>query len=146
VDLNRDQITLLDTKSGETQYIPIGPERGRRSRSFARWHRIPSMSARTGGCTARWDAVRAEAGIVRYRWHDNRHSFASRLVQTGVPILTVNKLLRHNTMQTTMRYAHLAAGNLHDALKVLARSVSKSVTHARGAVESATEPVLQTVN
>ena len=84
--------------------------------------------------------MRVEAKIARYRWHDNRHTFASRLVQAGVPILTVNKLMRHATLQMTMRYAHLAPENLLEALAVLARRVSKIAADAPPAA------VLQTVN
>jgi hypothetical protein len=48
-----------------------------------------------------------------------RHSFASRLVQGGVSILTVSKLLGHSDVKTTMRYAHLHDANLRDAVDVL---------------------------
>ena len=129
VDLKRNQITLLSTKSGGTQYLPIGPDALRalkqlRALDLNSDHACPDRKAHREW----WDAARAEAKIVRYRWHDNRHTFASRLVQAGVPILNVNKLMRHATLQMTMRYAHLAPQNLHEALEVLARSVTKSVT------------------
>jgi integrase len=147
VDLKRNQITLLSTKSGGTQYVPIGPDARKALKQLRALapnseHVCPDKKLHREW----WDAARAEARIARYRWHDNRHTFASRLVQAGVPILTVNKLIRHATLQMTMRYAHLAPQNLHDALKVLARSVTKSVTTTQRAAESATPPVLQTVN
>lgn len=41
-------------------------------------------------------------------WHLLRHTFASRLVQAGVPLRTVAGWMGHTTIQTTMRYAHLA--------------------------------------
>jgi hypothetical protein len=59
----------------------------------------------------------------------------------GVDILTVNKLLRHKTLQVTMRYAHLAATHLHDAVEKLA-SVSKSVT----AADEMARPASQTIH
>ncbi len=46
--------------------------------------------------------------IAGYHWHDNRHTFCSRLVMAGVDIRTVAALAGHATIQMTMRYAHLS--------------------------------------
>lgn len=40
--------------------------------------------------------------------HTLRHTFASRLVENGVPLVKVQKLLDHKDISTTMRYSHLA--------------------------------------
>src|SRR4029077_19052065 len=40
------------------------------------------------------------------RFHDLRHSFATRLVQSGVDIITVQRLLGHAKISMTTRYAH----------------------------------------
>ena len=44
-------------------------------------------------------------------FHSLRHTFASWLVQDGVPLFTVSKLMGHSTFEMTMRYAHLAPDN-----------------------------------
>jgi integrase len=46
------------------------------------------------------------AGIADVTWHTLRHTFASRLVNSGVDIVTVKELLGHSSISVTMRYAH----------------------------------------
>ena len=48
------------------------------------------------------------AKVERFRVHDLRHTYSSWLVQAGVPLEEVRKLLGHTSVQTTQRYAHLA--------------------------------------
>jgi hypothetical protein len=62
--------------------------------------------------------------------HALRHTFASRLVQRGVRIEVVSKLLGHKTLQQTMVYAHLAGHNYQSAIDVLngQREVKREVT------------------
>ena len=47
-----------------------------------------------------------KAGIEGVTWHKLRHTFASRLVNRGGDIVTVQQLLGHSTVVTTMRYTH----------------------------------------
>lgn len=49
------------------------------------------------------------AGISKIRFHDMRHSFATRLIRAGVDIITVQKLLGHSKITMTARYAHALA-------------------------------------
>lgn len=53
-------------------------------------------------------------------FHTLRHTFASWLVQLGLPLLEVSKLLGHANIQMTMRYAHLSPENGAKAVSVLA--------------------------
>ncbi len=49
-----------------------------------------------------------EIGLPWATCHTFRHTFASHLVMAGVPIFTVQRLLGHTQIDTTMIYAHLA--------------------------------------
>jgi len=68
----------------------------------------------------KWAKACREAGIEDLRFHDLRHTFASRLVQQGVDLYRVGKLLGHSSIQTTTRYAHLAPSQLRDAVEGIA--------------------------
>lgn len=60
------------------------------------------------------------AGITsRVYIHKFRHTFASHLVQKGVRIEVIQKLLGHASIQDTMIYAHLKPEQLHSEVSVL---------------------------
>ena len=43
---------------------------------------------------------------MELRFHDLRHTFATRLVEKGVDLITVKNLLGHSTVKVTERYTH----------------------------------------
>lgn len=59
------------------------------------------------------------AGIEDLHWHDLRHTFATRLLQAGVPAEQVQKLLGHRSITMTLRYAHVVDGFQGEALRRL---------------------------
>ena len=60
-----------------------------------------------------------ESGIAHFRFHDLRHTFATRLAQRGVALYTISKLLGHRSIATTQRYAHHYVESLRSGVKVL---------------------------
>jgi len=64
-------------------------------------------------------ATAARAGIPDFRFHDMRHTFAARLVQRGVDLYKVQRLLGHKTGLMTQRYAHHSPESLRDGARVL---------------------------
>jgi len=73
-----------------------------------------------------WQRIRSRAGLEDVRIHDLRHSFASGAVALGEGLPMIGKLLGHTQVQTTARYAHLAA----DPVKLAAERVSGSLAAA----------------
>jgi integrase len=62
-----------------------------------------------------WAAAIRKASIPGYRRHDNRHTYASHLVSSGLSLEIVGRLLGHTSPSTTKRYAHLADDPLRAA-------------------------------
>ena len=63
--------------------------------------------------------ARDQAGIPDFRFHDMRHTFATRLVQRGVDLYKVQRLLGHKTSLMTQRYAHHSPESLREGVNVL---------------------------
>lgn len=55
----------------------------------------------------------------KYHFHTLRHTFASSLVQKGISIYIVSKLLGHADIKTTMIYSHLRTEDLRNAIELL---------------------------
>jgi len=80
--------------------------------------------------TAFYNACR-RAGIKNLRFHDLRHTFATRLVLSGIDLATVSKLLGHSSIHMTMRYSHPTPEALKKAVDALNRPKSeKSVSNS----------------
>ncbi|QSQ17201.1 tyrosine-type recombinase/integrase [Myxococcus landrumensis] len=67
-------------------------------------------------------ALRA-AGITRevglIGWHDLRHTYGSHLAMKGVPLKVIQELMGHESIEMTMRYAHLSPDTRREAVRVL---------------------------
>jgi integrase len=71
-----------------------------------------------------WDRIRRRAGLLDFRLHDLRHSFASFVINSGEDLYEVQKLLGHSNPRTTQRYAHLSRERLARAAEVMASIVN----------------------
>jgi integrase len=122
VDFTRRLVTIegRNAKSRQTRHVPLNEE----ATNVLRYWRDQTgdkgqvFGFATGFKTA-WAKLLKRAGITRFRWHDLRHHFASRLVQRGVPLNTVRDLLGHSTVQMSLRYAHLAPDQRREAVAKL---------------------------
>lgn len=116
IDLKNKVITVEgDTsKSGQTRHIPMNKEA---LDTLTKWKEqgdgrgfvFPGRDGnRLDNVKKSWDGLLKLAKIDSFRWHDLRHTFASKLVMAGAPLNTVRELLGHSDLAMTLRYAHLA--------------------------------------
>jgi integrase len=122
VDLSLRVATIPRSKNDEPVHIPLNPSAMRalavfKTRGDGTGRVVRNAAGETLTVNAHWfpDAVRA-AGIKDFRWHDCRHTFASRVRQSGTPLGNIAELLGHKTLAMSRRYAHLSIPNLHEAV------------------------------
>jgi len=79
------------------------------------------------GLTSAFRLACRRAGLGRVGPHVMRHTFASRLVMTGVDLRTVQDLMGHKSILMTMKYAHLSPDHKRMAMEMLeSRFLEKS--------------------
>jgi integrase len=66
-----------------------------------------------------WEEAKRRAKVKRFRWHDLRHTFCSRLAQGGVSLKVIQELAGHKTIQMSARYAHLDKTSVLKGLAIL---------------------------
>ena len=65
----------------------------------------------------------AKAEIRDFRFHDLRHTFATRLAQRGVDLYLIQKLLGHREPRMVQRYAHHSVESLRAGIEVLEKEI-----------------------
>ena len=83
-----------------------------------------------------------KTGIARFRFHDLRHTFATRLIQAGINVYTVQKLGRWKMISMVLRYAHHQPEEFARGAEVLDRLRRESITNvAQRGLARAAEPI-----
>ncbi|MEQ8450707.1 MAG: site-specific integrase [Nitratireductor sp.] len=121
-DIDSGRVTFWVTKSGRYRTVPltrraknaVERQRGNAKGPFATLTQVRYRAI--------WNEAKASVGLGADKDvvpHILRHTCASRLVRGGIDIRRVQMWLGHQTLQMTMRYAHLATHDLDSCVKVL---------------------------
>lgn len=70
----------------------------------------------TGGIMEAFKAALTAAEVQDFRFHDFRHTFASRMLRQTGNLKLVSRLLGHTQIETTMRYAHVVMSDMEAAV------------------------------
>ncbi|MAL94068.1 MAG: hypothetical protein CME40_03160 [Haliea sp.] len=132
VDFNNRQIRKVINKTRRKNHalapsvLPLSNEAMQALRKWNDQHGKPAAglvfpSPVTGGpmdnIKKAWEGLVERAGLEDFRFHDLRHTFASRLVMAGVPLNTVRELMTHSDIKMTLVYAHLSPSHKEDAIR-----------------------------
>ena len=127
VDFHRSVVFVRRTKSGKPRYLPMNVALSREL--IERRTALPEAEFVFEGRSGRplvdikhgFGSVLRRAGITDFRFHDLRHTTATRMAEAGVHIRTIAEFLGHASIQMTMRYAHATDEAKRRAAAVLER-------------------------
>lgn len=121
IDFEFGFIEILESKSGKSRKIPIS------DKLLSVLNSIPKTSEyvftlngnKIGDIKKCWNTALKNAGITNFRFHDLRHTVATRMVEKGIDLVVVKELLGHADISTTMRYAHAVPERKKSAINIL---------------------------
>lgn len=113
-ELVEDAFILHTSKTGQPRVVPMHP---RLRFVRAMW----PLKVTTWTCSHYFTRAARAAGIEGVTFHTLRHSTASELINAGVDLYTVGRVLGHASPQSTQRYAHLAVARLKEAVAKVGR-------------------------
>lgn len=132
VDLNKRFIKAENTKSGKNRIIPINdylhPKLMKLNELNGKSEYVfpnPKTGRPFTEVKKSFKNACRKVGIDDLRFHDLRHSFASRLVESGADLITVRDLLGHFSVRVTQRYVHSNQKQKKEAVQLLVKRAQK---------------------
>ena len=104
IALNQTALAVLSRQMGKHKEYVFTHSQGRR---------LHSISSRI------WRNALETAGISDFRWHDLRHTWASWLVQSGVPLAALQEMGGWESIKMVQKYAHLSPEYLQQHAAIL---------------------------
>ena len=127
VDLATRKAVLHKTKNTTKRTLKLAPQVVAELRAIQKVRRIDDdlIFANPNGFKKRtyssfeaaWRAARDKAGIVDFRFHDLRHTFASRMAMDGRELIEIKEALGQKTLAMVQRYAHLTDSHVQTAME-----------------------------
>lgn len=134
IDAQRRRVHIRDAKGNKDRFVPLPEATLALLRRFWSVHHNPVLlfpnrhgglqfahratgSRRRAECPAQGgSSLRDKKKITP---HSLRHSFATHLIEAGVDLLEVQKILGHRSILTTAKYTHLTSHTNHNARHII---------------------------
>lgn len=127
---DRHQLRVVQGKGNQDRYAPLSPRLLEELRAYWRLCRPqdwlfpsgdhPQLPCRRKTMLAVFVAALRRAGLPpRGGVHSLRHSFATHLLEAGVDLLTLQRLLGHSRISTTTTYLHVRQERLPEVPSAL---------------------------
>ncbi len=113
------QITLLKTKNGSIRYVPLNADALDALKVLSKVEGTKGFVFPRGPYRFWFETALKAAKIENFRFHDLRHTFASRCTMAGVGPVALAALLGHRSLAMVLRYSHLAPTHLAEAVSRL---------------------------
>lgn len=128
VHLGPNELLVEKSKNGKARVIPLTPG-ARRIAEFqiadATIGRYLFTSYRTGGMITEiktgFTAAVRDAGLEDFRFHDLRHTFATRLNEAGADLATIRDLLGHSSTKMASDYTQTSLETRRRAIEAMSR-------------------------
>ncbi|KXU29480.1 hypothetical protein A0J57_23170 [Sphingobium sp. 22B] len=129
VDLEKRQWLIPTSKTGKARYVPLSQPAVAMLEAVPRFDKcpyvLPNPETKLPFVSIKhaWQTARDEAKLPGLRLHDLRHSAASAMVNAGIDLFAVGRVLGHADHKSTMRYSHLANDTLLAAVEAGAKKM-----------------------
>ncbi len=129
IDFERQQVFVRRTKTGRNGFVPMNRTVNELLHSLPRAAGDEeTMLFEVKWIESAWRKVCAVSGITDLRFHDLRHTFASRLLEAGASLQEVRDFLGHTSASTTLRYTHTNSSALRKAVEALDEKPAPSLS------------------
>jgi integrase len=113
IDFSNRVIHVEKTKTHLSRTVPLTPE------ALAILHSLDDslfQNLREDYVSKHFAYFLKKADLIGFKQHSLRHTFATRLVECGVDLFVISKILGHTSMKTTMIYAKAGVNTLRSAI------------------------------
>lgn len=132
IDLDKRSWLIPTSKTGKARHVPLSQPAIAILKAVPRFkdcpYVVPNPETKQPFVTIKraWQTARKEAALPDLRIHDLRHSAASFMINAGIDLFAVGKVLGHADHKSTMRYSHLANDTLLAAVEAGAKKMKGS--------------------